>query len=153
MAERESGRSRRPGPRRPPGAPSGPDEVRRAVLDAAATLFAQRGLADVSLRDIAAAADTHVAHPELVVAYMKAMIKDVDLVPNLSPKNMVSIGIAKDFMLSHGDIHNDYDVDESAAPEFFEQAARELLEEEWTRQSTSKLPEPTELGVPSTRLG
>ena len=61
MAERESGRSRRPGPCRPPGAPSGPDEVRRAVLDAAAILFAQRGLAAVSLRDIAAAADTHVA--------------------------------------------------------------------------------------------
>ena len=61
MAGRESGGSRRPGPRRPPGAPSGPDEVRRAILDAAATLFAQRGLADVSLRDIAAAADTHLA--------------------------------------------------------------------------------------------
>ena len=125
-------------------------------------------------------------HPELVVAYMKAMIKvgrwanenkhaaagilnrqtfyrdvedtyqgikDVDMVPNLSPKNMVSIDIAKDFMLRNGYIHNDYDVDEWAAPEFFEQAARELLEEEWTRQSTSKLPEPTELGVPGTRLG
>jgi AcrR family transcriptional regulator len=61
VAERESGGSRRPGPRRPPGAPSGPDEVRRAILDAAATLFSQRGLADVSLRDIAAAADTHLA--------------------------------------------------------------------------------------------
>jgi len=61
MAEREPAGSRRPGPRRPPGSPSGPDEVRRAVLDAAATLFAQRGLAGVSLRDIAAAADTHVA--------------------------------------------------------------------------------------------
>lgn len=61
MAEHEATGSRHPGPRRPPGSPSGPDEVRRAVLDAAATLFAQRGLADVSLRDIAAAADTHVA--------------------------------------------------------------------------------------------
>jgi AcrR family transcriptional regulator len=61
MAEREPGESRRPGPRRPPGSPSGPEEVRRAILDAAATLFAQRGLADVSLRDIAVAADTHLA--------------------------------------------------------------------------------------------
>ena len=125
-------------------------------------------------------------HPELVVAYMKAMIKvgrwandnkhaaagilnrqtfyrdvedtyqgikDVDMVPNLSPKNLVSIDIAKEFMLKNGYIHNDYDVNEWAAPDFLEQAARELLEEEWTRQSTSKLPEPTDLGVPGIRLG
>ena len=125
-------------------------------------------------------------HPELVVAYMKAMIKvgrwandnkhaaagilnrqtfyrdvedtyqgikDVDMVPNLSPKNLVSIDIAKDFMLKNGYIHNDFDVNEWAAPDFLEQAARELLEEEWTRQSTSKLPEPTDLGVPGIRLG
>ena len=125
-------------------------------------------------------------HPELVVAYMKAMIKvgrwanehkhaaaailnrqtfyrdvedtyqgikHVDMVPNLSPKNLVSIDIAKDFMLKHGYIHNDYDVNEWAAPDFLEQAARELLEEEWTRQTTSKLPEPTNLGVPGIRLG
>jgi ABC-type nitrate/sulfonate/bicarbonate transport system substrate-binding protein len=100
-------------------------------------------------------------HPELVVAYMKAMIKvgrwanenkyaasgilnrqtfyrdvddtyqgikDVDMVPYLSPKNLVSIDIAEDFMLSHGYIHNDYDVHEWAAPQFLEQAARELLQ-------------------------
>jgi AcrR family transcriptional regulator len=35
--------------------------VRRALLDAAATLFAQRGIAAVSLRDIAAEADVHLA--------------------------------------------------------------------------------------------
>ena len=125
-------------------------------------------------------------HPELVVAYMKAMIKvgrwanehkhaaaailnrqtfyrdvedtyqgikHVDMVPNLSPKNLVSIDIAKDFMLKNGYIHNDYDVNEWAAPQFLEQAARELLEEEWTRQTTSKLPAPTDLGVPGIRLG
>lgn len=51
---------RRPGPRRPVGAPSGPDEVRRAVLDAAGTLFAERGVDAVSLRDIAAAADVQL---------------------------------------------------------------------------------------------
>jgi len=34
--------------------------VRRAVLDASATLFAQRGVDSVSLRDIAAAADVHL---------------------------------------------------------------------------------------------
>jgi len=51
----------RPGPRRPDGAPSGPEQVRRALLDAAATLFAERGVDRVSLRDIAAAADVHLS--------------------------------------------------------------------------------------------
>ena len=117
-------------------------------------------------------------HPELVVAYMKAMIKvgrwanankhaaagilnrqtfyrdvedtyqgikDVDLVPNLSPQNMVSIEIGKDFMLSHGYIQRDFDVHEWAAPQFLEEAAKQLLEEEWTMVTTAKLPEPTQL--------
>lgn len=86
-------------------------------------------------------------HPELVVAYMKAMIKvgrwandnkhaaavilnrqtfyrdaedtsegikDVDLVPNLSPRSLASIEIGKNFMLSHGYIQNDFDVHEWA---------------------------------------
>jgi ABC-type nitrate/sulfonate/bicarbonate transport system substrate-binding protein len=125
-------------------------------------------------------------HPELVVAYMKAMIKvgrwanehknaaaailnrqtfyrdvedtyqgikHVDMVPNLSPKNLVSIDIGKDFMLRNGYIHTDFDVNEWAAPQFLEQAARELLEEEWTLQSTAKLPQPTHLEVPDARLG
>jgi AcrR family transcriptional regulator len=61
MTSAESIGARRPGPRRAPGAPTGPDEVRRAVLDAAATLFAVHGVAHVSLRDIAAASDTHLA--------------------------------------------------------------------------------------------
>ena len=57
-------------------------------------------------------------------------IKDIDMVPNLSPQNLVSVEIGKDFMLSHGYIKNDFDVKKWAAPEFLEQAARELLEEE-----------------------
>ena len=57
----DSHRSHQPGPRRPAGSPSGPDEVRRAVLDAAARLFALRGIDAVSLRDIAASADVHLA--------------------------------------------------------------------------------------------
>ena len=57
-----STRNRRPpGPRRQPGAPVGPEEVRRAVLDTAALLFAERGVDAVSLRDIAAKADVHLA--------------------------------------------------------------------------------------------
>ena len=34
-------------------------------------------------------------------------------------------------MFSRGYIKNDFDVDEWAAPEFLEQAATELLKEEW----------------------
>ncbi len=125
-------------------------------------------------------------HPELVVTFMKGMIKvgrwanenkraaaaildrqtfyldvedtyqgikDIDMVPNLSPQNMASIEIGKDFMLSHGYIKNDFDVHEWAAPEFFEQAAEELLKEEWAKRSSAKLPEATELQVSTTRLG
>jgi ABC-type nitrate/sulfonate/bicarbonate transport system substrate-binding protein len=112
-------------------------------------------------------------HPELVVTFLKGMIKvgrwanehkhaaaaildkqtfyrdvedtyegirRVDLVPNLSPQNLISVEIGKDFMLSHGYIKNDFDVNEWAAPEFLEQAARELLEEEWKKRTMSKLP-------------
>jgi TetR/AcrR family transcriptional regulator, repressor for neighboring sulfatase len=57
----DSHRSRRPGPRRPAGSPAGPVEVRRAVLDAAAALFALHGVDAVSLRDISAAADVNLS--------------------------------------------------------------------------------------------
>lgn len=50
-----------PGPRRPPGAPAGPDAVRRALLDTAAALFGRHGVDRVSLRDIAAEADVQLA--------------------------------------------------------------------------------------------
>ena len=125
-------------------------------------------------------------HPELVVAYMKAMIKvgrwsnrnkhaaaeilnrqtfyldaehtyegikHVDMVPSLSAQNMESIKIGKDFMFSHGYIKNDFDVDEWARPEFLEQAAEEVLKEEWERRSWSKLPAGGALVVEGTRLG
>jgi ABC-type nitrate/sulfonate/bicarbonate transport system substrate-binding protein len=113
-------------------------------------------------------------HPELVVAFMKGMIKvgrwgnenkhaaagildrqtfyldvedtyqgikHVDLVPNLSPQNLVSIDIGKEFMLKKGYIKRDFDVNEWAAPQFLEQAARELLEDEWKKRSGAKLPQ------------
>ena len=67
-------------------------------------------------------------------------IRLVDVVPNLSPQNIVSVEIFKDFMLSHGYIKKDFDVNKWAAPEFLEKAARELLEEEWKKRTTSKLP-------------
>ena len=43
-------------------------------------------------------------------------------------------------MLSHGYIKNDFDVYKWAAPEFLEKAARELLEEEWKKKTTSSFP-------------
>jgi ABC-type nitrate/sulfonate/bicarbonate transport system substrate-binding protein len=81
-------------------------------------------------------------------------ILDVDLVPSLSPYNLEALQINKDFMLSHGYIENDFDVYEWAAPEFLEQAAKELLEEEWKRRSMARLPQPTTLEEAMTaRLG
>ena len=61
MTEPERGASRRPGPKRSADSPSGPEEVRRAILDAAATLFARRGVEQVTLRDVARASETHLA--------------------------------------------------------------------------------------------
>ncbi len=117
-------------------------------------------------------------HPELVVTFMKGMIKvgrwanehkhaaaaildkqtfyrdvedthrnimHVDMVPTLSPQNLAAIEIGKDFMLSHGYIKHDFDVHAWAAPEFLEQAARELLEERWRKVTADKLPEATSL--------
>jgi ABC-type nitrate/sulfonate/bicarbonate transport system substrate-binding protein len=125
-------------------------------------------------------------HPELVVTWLKAMIKvgrwgnehkhaaasilnkqtfyldvedtyqgiqDVDLVPNLSPKNLKAVEIGKNFMLSHGYIKNDFDVQKWAAPEFLEQAAKELVEERWQMVTTEKLPEASVLQATTRRLG
>ncbi len=67
-------------------------------------------------------------------------IKPIDIVPNLSPQNIASVEIGKDFMLKHGYIKNDFDVHEWAAPDIIEKAARELLEEEWHKRTMLKLP-------------
>jgi ABC-type nitrate/sulfonate/bicarbonate transport system substrate-binding protein len=81
-------------------------------------------------------------------------ILNVDMVPVLSPYNLEALQINKDFMLSHGYIENDFDVFEWAAPEFLEQAATELLEEEWKKRSMARLPEATTLDkAMSARLG
>jgi ABC-type nitrate/sulfonate/bicarbonate transport system substrate-binding protein len=80
-------------------------------------------------------------------------IKAVDLVPNLSTRNLAAVEIGKDFMLSHGYIKNDFDVHKWAAPEFLEQAAEELIEERWQKVTTEKLPEASELQASTRRLG
>lgn len=54
-------------------------------------------------------------------------IKHVDMVPSLCAKNMQAVDICKEFMLKHGYIKNDFDVNEWAAPELLEQAATEVL--------------------------
>jgi ABC-type nitrate/sulfonate/bicarbonate transport system substrate-binding protein len=80
-------------------------------------------------------------------------IMNVDMVPNLSPQNLAAIEIGKDFMVSHGYIKNDFDVKQWAAPQFLEQAAKELLEEQWKKVTTAKLPDATELLKSSQRVG
>jgi ABC-type nitrate/sulfonate/bicarbonate transport system substrate-binding protein len=80
-------------------------------------------------------------------------IKNVDLVPNLSPQNLAAIEMNKDFMRSHGYIKNDFDVHKWAAPEFLEKAAQELLEEQWKKVTAAKLPEASELQASTRRLG
>ena len=125
-------------------------------------------------------------HPEMVIAYMRGMIKVgrwanehkraaavildrqtfyrdpeetyqgiklVDMVPNFSPKNMVSIEIAKDFMLSHGYIKHDFDVHEWAAPKFLEEAAKRLLEEQWEKTTLEKTGTQESLGIGHGHLG
>jgi len=74
-------------------------------------------------------------------------------VPNLSLQNLASVEIGKDFMLSHGYIKKDFDVHAWAAPEFLDQAARELLEEEWQLQSSAKLPKAAKSLASGGRLG
>ena len=80
-------------------------------------------------------------------------IEHIDMVPNLSAQNLVSVEIGKNFMLSHGYIKNDFDVKAWAAPEFLEQAAKELLEQEWKKVTTAKLPEATDLLGEPRRIG
>jgi hypothetical protein len=69
------------------------------------------------------------------------------MVPNLSPQNLAAIEIGKDFMLSHGYIKSDFDVRKWAAPEFLEQAAKELVQERWEEITKEKL------SMPGGRLG
>lgn len=59
--------SRFRGPRRAEGAPVGPEAVRRAVLDAAARLFAEQGVGTTTRRNIAEAADVD---PNLINRYV-----------------------------------------------------------------------------------
>jgi hypothetical protein len=74
-------------------------------------------------------------------------IKNVDMVPNLSPRNLTAIAVGKNFMFNHGYIKNDFDVHQWAAPAFLEQAAKEVIEEQWKKLTVAKLPEATMLRI------
>jgi len=80
-------------------------------------------------------------------------IKHIDMVPNLSPQNLASVEIGKDFMLRHGYIKNDFDVKKWAAPEFLEKAAKILLEEQWMKTTSAKLPDSKKLFEETKRIG
>jgi hypothetical protein len=56
-------------------------------------------------------------------------------------------------MVSHGYIKNDFDVQKWAAPEFLEQAAKELIEQQWKKVTAAKLPEASELQASTRRIG
>jgi hypothetical protein len=64
-----------------------------------------------------------------------------DVVPSLSPRNMAQIEIGKDFMLKHGYIQRHVDEQKWTAPEFLEQAAKELIEVQWNKVTAAKLPQ------------
>ena len=51
-------------------------------------------------------------------------------------------------MLSHGYIKNDFDVHQWAAPEFAEEAVKQLVEEKWEKVKVEKLSLP-----PAVKLG
>jgi len=75
------------------------------------------------------------------------------MVPNLSPLNLAAVEVGKNFMLSHGYIKNDFDIHEWAAPDILEQAARELLEAEWKKRTTLKLPQAADPLQSGQRMG
>lgn len=79
-SDRPHDRKGRPGPKRKRSAPVGPDAVRRAVLESAARLFAEEGVAHVSLRDIAEAADVQLA---LIGRYVGTRYEVIDQVFHL----------------------------------------------------------------------
>lgn len=67
--------------------------------------------------------------------------------PVVSASNVdESLGwVREEFMRSHGYTKNDFDLETWAAPQFLEQAAKELIEERWKKVTAYKLPEPTAL--------
>ena len=81
-------------------------------------------------------------------------IKDVDMVPSLSARNLACVEIGKDFMFSHGYIKNDFDVDcLGEARSSWRRRPRRSSRRSGHGASWSKLPEGGGLEVEGTRLG
>lgn len=76
-AKRPDPVSRRPGPRRAKGLPTGPEEVRAAVIAAASELFARQGVGEVSLREIAATAQVNPALISRYIGTRDALVRAV----------------------------------------------------------------------------
>jgi ABC-type nitrate/sulfonate/bicarbonate transport system substrate-binding protein len=72
-------------------------------------------------------------YPTIDLTYK--FIKDLNFVPNLSPQNLAAIEIEKEFMLSHGNIKHDFEVQAWAA----ETALRELTDEAFEKATREKL--------------
>lgn len=53
-------------------------------------------------------------------------LRHYDLVPNLSAQNRAGLTIEKDFLLKHGYIKNDFDIDQWADPSYLEEAYASL---------------------------
>lgn len=103
--ERSEGLTRRPGPRRAKGLPTGPEAVRAAVLDSAAELFALQGVGQVSLRQIAAHAQVN---PALISRYIgsrtdlvRAVFQDLtdQLIDEIQTSPATSMGFEPDTVM------------------------------------------------------
>ncbi|PAW79962.1 MAG: nitrate ABC transporter substrate-binding protein [Verrucomicrobia bacterium Tous-C9LFEB] len=57
---------------------------------------------------------------------IEELLQDVDLVPQLSPKNLAAIDIQKKFLIEHGYVKNDFDVNEWADHTYLEEALASL---------------------------
>ena len=85
-------------------------------------------------------------------AYTGALSKQIGRFELANGSTLFLDEIGKDFMLSHGYIKNDFDVQKWAAPEFLEQAAKELFEERWKKATAEELSETTELLAKTQRI-
>lgn len=73
----------------------------------------------------AAAIFTRVTQSENA-ALIERLLDGVDLVPNLSAKNLAAIDIQKKFLRDHGYVKNDFDVNDWADSSYLEKALRSL---------------------------
>jgi ABC-type nitrate/sulfonate/bicarbonate transport system substrate-binding protein len=71
--------------------------------------------------------DRNAFYPDVETAHR--WIREVDFVPRLDASNLKALEVEKDWMLGHGYVTHDFDVNDWASPEYLEAARRELVEE------------------------